>query len=233
MKYVIRFVAALTLLLGGVAHAKAGILEFASADTATGTFSLGYKFQTNTAITVTQLGMFDDISLGGPGWSAPSHDVAIYTENGALVVQGSVLGTDTLVGHFRYHDIAPTLLAGNATYFVVGATRGDGFAFNATGRVNDPRITFLGGAYTPNPLVPDAALFPVFEDGSEGYFGGTFGAEVAAVPEPATLTMLGFGIAGLAGYGWRKRRQAVTAQSVIGPSSVGGSASIPAETPIP
>ena len=36
--------------------------------------------------------------------------------------------------------------------------------------------------------------------------GLTFGPTIAT-PEPASLTLLGIGIAGFAGYGWRRRRQ--------------------------
>jgi PEP-CTERM motif len=50
--------------------------------------------------------------------------------------------------------------------------------------------------------------------GTEGYFnapvaGFYFNGNSAATPEPASLTLLGIGIAGIAGQAWRRKRAAV------------------------
>ena len=72
----------------------------------------------------------------------------------------------------------------------------------------------LGQTYNLSS-VADSSTWDAWEFSSDTFIPGKSGFRVdssgtTAVPEPATMTMLGIGIAGLAGYGWRRRKQQAT-----------------------
>src|SRR5262245_49532966 len=66
-------------------------------------YTLGYKFSLSTTLTVNALGYWVD------GLSN-NHQVGLWTSGGSPLASTTVLGTDPVTGHFRYHTISDLTL---------------------------------------------------------------------------------------------------------------------------
>ena len=163
----------------------------------TGTWTLGYSFQVNSAITVTGLGVFDDASDG----LNVSHDVGLWDASGNLLASTTV-GAGTVAplnGFYRMSAISGvSLTAGNVYY--VGSVNGidnNGWMQDPSVLIAAPRITYLSRQFefsSGGLVFPDLA-----GSGSTGYFGGNFEFGTSSVPEPGSLLMLGSGVLAAAG----------------------------------
>jgi PEP-CTERM motif len=195
---------ALALLLVGVAQATAGPISSGGTGYSGGGSSGGadpmFTFTYTDGINIAS-GTINTTALGGG---------AFWATSGSLTVSsGLAAGTYTLFpggppvttspdGLWIYDNVVycPPLLIGGPSVDNAGL-----LFLDATGR--EVNIFGNGG---PSNYSLDAS------DPSFGYTilgtSGTF--TLSDCPEPASMTLLGIGITGMAGYGWRRRKQAAT-----------------------
>jgi hypothetical protein len=157
-----------------------------------GGFDLGYKFNLNQSVLVTQLGYYNGID----GGMFMNHDVGLYTAAGVLLSSTTVLPSDTLDGIFRYHSIVPVNLA-PGDYVLVGVAGYDPgnpvdkYTHDPNVITFDPRITFIENRVkgnqgnTLNFLTDADTEHSVDPPLNYGWFGPNM--QMINVPEPTTL----------------------------------------------
>jgi len=157
--------------------------------------NVGWQFSTNSSTTVTHLGYYDFDQDG----LNTSHEVAIWTNAGALVTSATVSPSDPLDGGFRYTSIPSVALASGATY-VIGAVTGGSDKYGGVGSnpfSTHPNINYLEGRFDVSTVLT-FPTGPAFQEPS--IFGPSF--KIDTIPEPATLALAGLGLSLISLRGW-------------------------------
>jgi MYXO-CTERM domain-containing protein len=169
--------------------------------------NLGWSFTLSQSVTVSELG----------GWDLAYGDfdveIGIWNASGALVASHAVTYTDPTADGFNFEALSSAVVLPAGSY-VIGEyfptnPNGAVFAAFATGYTTDAAVTWTGelwdGRVDGSFEEPAGDTFHGGDDAA--YFGPDFmveGSQSASTPEPATLSLVGLGLAELL-----RRRRAV------------------------